>query len=166
MQAVPGIFSPGNPAAFRANFQAAMRFLDGLEQYCGTAKDVDAYRSCPAYSAFMKKWNLAVYCSLLYQDIAGGLEDVAQNQPSPSASQVGNCFPGRQASCPPIGVGGSTSCLFFNWPRLPYFGGHHHNLQNPIEAPIDCNLVACSCMAPTYAGPSPRRQPPLAHTSS
>ncbi len=69
---LPGVFSPGVPTAFHAHFLAATAFLQQLEGMCQTRATLERLRACPAYSAYLKKWNLAVYFSLLYQDIAGG----------------------------------------------------------------------------------------------
>eukprot|EP00798_Chlamydomonas_sp_ICE-L_P020243 gene20243-26994_t len=67
----PGIFSPGVPPAFHANFLASMRFLDELELMCQGRSALDKFRDSEAYASFLKRWNLSVYFSLLYQEIAG-----------------------------------------------------------------------------------------------
>ncbi|KAL6757491.1 hypothetical protein V8C86DRAFT_2624124 [Haematococcus lacustris] len=72
---LPSTFSPGVPAAFHANFLAAQAFLDKLEQHCQGRTALERLRASPAYSSFAKRWNLSVYFSLLYQEIAGELED-------------------------------------------------------------------------------------------
>ena len=59
------------PAAFHANFLAAMRFLSDLEAMCQGRTALDRLRGSSAYSTFLKRWNLSVYFSLLYQEIAG-----------------------------------------------------------------------------------------------
>ena len=88
--ALPAAFSPGNPAAFHANFIAASRWLEGLEgAYCADRAGVDALRAGPAHAAFLRRWNLAVYCSLLVQELAGGLEDAARAEgfvPAPASA--------------------------------------------------------------------------------
>ncbi|EFN56656.1 hypothetical protein CHLNCDRAFT_57543 [Chlorella variabilis] len=73
-ESLPGVFSAGVPATFHANFQAALRFVDALEGYCTTQAQVEAFRGSAAYGAFMRRWNLPVYFSLRFQDIAGALE--------------------------------------------------------------------------------------------
>mmetsp|Transcript_18657 Transcript_18657/g.40080 ORF Transcript_18657/g.40080 Transcript_18657/m.40080 type:complete len:830 (-) Transcript_18657:232-2721(-) len=77
MASMAGVFSPGVPPAFHSNYRAAMRFLDELEAMCQGRTALDRLRSSHAYSTFLKRWNLSVYFSLLYQDIAGELEDAA-----------------------------------------------------------------------------------------
>lgn len=67
-----GIFSPGVPHTFHANYRAALGFLDALEGLCVGRGAVERLRSSAAYAAFLKRWNLSVYFSLLFQDIAGG----------------------------------------------------------------------------------------------
>ncbi|KAF5839432.1 hypothetical protein DUNSADRAFT_834 [Dunaliella salina] len=73
--ALPGAFSPGVPPAFHANYLAAQRFLDALEVQCHSRTALDRLRASPHYASFMKKWNTSIYFSLIYQDIAGELED-------------------------------------------------------------------------------------------
>lgn len=73
-ESLPGVFSAGVPAHFHANFRAALRFVEALEGYCTQQAQVEAFRGSAAYAAFMKRWNLAVYFSLRFQDIAGSLE--------------------------------------------------------------------------------------------
>jgi len=69
-------FSPGVPAAFLANYHASMKFLEGLEGYCRSLASVEAFRGCAEYTSFMKRWNLSVYFSLRFQDIAGKMDTV------------------------------------------------------------------------------------------
>ncbi|GAX80853.1 hypothetical protein CEUSTIGMA_g8288.t1 [Chlamydomonas eustigma] len=71
---LPAVFSPGVPPAFHANYLAASCFVDKLEGLCQGRSALDKLRSSTAYTAFFKRWNLSVYFSLLYQDIAGELE--------------------------------------------------------------------------------------------
>mmetsp|Transcript_37562 Transcript_37562/g.67287 ORF Transcript_37562/g.67287 Transcript_37562/m.67287 type:complete len:536 (-) Transcript_37562:11-1618(-) len=69
-------FSPGVPAAFLANYHASMKFLEDLEGHCRIMASVDAFRSSEEYASFMKRWNLNVYFSLRFQDIAGKMDNV------------------------------------------------------------------------------------------
>lgn len=90
-ESLPGVFSPGIPAVFHGNYQAGMRLLDSLESQCSSTAQVEQFRQCAAYEAFMKKWSLPVFFSLQFQDIAGGLESqLAQptldQSPNPEAS--------------------------------------------------------------------------------
>ncbi|GFH07758.1 uncharacterized protein HaLaN_02607 [Haematococcus lacustris] len=84
---LPSTFSPGVPAAFHANFLAAQAFLDKLEQHCQGRTALERLRASPAYSSFAKRWNLSVYFSLLYQEIAGVSGSL--KTPSAAAGQTG-----------------------------------------------------------------------------
>lgn len=53
-----------------------MAFLTALESQCQTHASVVAFRECAAYASFTKRWNVQVYYSLRFQQIAGGLEEV------------------------------------------------------------------------------------------
>ncbi|KAL4443325.1 hypothetical protein ABPG75_011062 [Micractinium tetrahymenae] len=94
-EGMPGVFSAGVPAHFHANFQAALRFIEALEGYCTQQAQVEAFRGSAAYAAFMKRWNLSVYFSLRFQDIAGGLEgklSTAALQAAPASKDGGPRF--------------------------------------------------------------------------
>ncbi|GLC45905.1 hypothetical protein PLESTF_000710900 [Pleodorina starrii] len=73
--AMPGVFSPGVPPAFHANYLATLAWLRQLEGMCATRGSVERLRSSAAYASLMRRWNTSVYFSLLYQEIAGELED-------------------------------------------------------------------------------------------
>jgi hypothetical protein len=66
-----GVFAPGVPAAFHANYRAGVQLLQHIEGLARTRKAVDQLRSSTAAGSWAKRWNLAVYFSLRYQDIAG-----------------------------------------------------------------------------------------------
>ena len=68
---IPGIFAPGLPDLFHANYSATMEFLDNLEACLPSRPAVLAFRASDAYSAFMRKWNLPVYFQLRFQAVAG-----------------------------------------------------------------------------------------------
>lgn len=70
----PGAFSPGKPTEFLANYKASLEFLDYLEGLCSSKSAISAFRSQPAYTDFMKQWNLGVYFTLRFQEIAGALD--------------------------------------------------------------------------------------------
>lgn len=73
--ACPGCYSPGMPDAFHANYVASSMFIDALERLCVTLAQVERFRDSAAYSQHRKKWNLAAYYSLRFQDVAGALEE-------------------------------------------------------------------------------------------
>ncbi|CAG9460595.1 unnamed protein product [Pedinophyceae sp. YPF-701] len=71
---MPAVLSPGIPAAFLASFRAGATFLAELESLCETAADVRALRGSAAVAEFQGQWNLSVYVSLRFQDVAGTVE--------------------------------------------------------------------------------------------
>lgn len=87
----PWAFSPGRPTEFLKNYKSSLVFLAQLEGYCTTRSAVSKFRSGAVYIEFMKQWNLGVYFSLRFQEIAGSL-DSALIAPSLtySHSDVGN----------------------------------------------------------------------------
>ncbi|KAA3476168.1 conserved oligomeric Golgi complex subunit 2 [Gossypium australe] len=70
----PGAFSPGRPKEFLKNYKASLDFLAYLEGYCPTSAAVARFRAAPSYVEFMKQWNVGVYFSLRFQEIAGALD--------------------------------------------------------------------------------------------
>lgn len=70
----PGAFSPGRPTEFLKNYKSSLAFLAQLEGYCTTRSAVTKFRSEAVYIEFMKQWNLGVYFSLRFQEIAGALD--------------------------------------------------------------------------------------------
>ena len=59
--------SPGVPATFLSNYQAAMAFLDGLETYCASRAALTALRRSPFYASFLRRWKLSIYFSTRFQ---------------------------------------------------------------------------------------------------
>ena len=62
-----GVFSPGMPATFHANFLAAMAFLDALEAQCPNHQALAALRASPSYTSFLRRWKLSVFFSLRFK---------------------------------------------------------------------------------------------------
>lgn len=67
-----GLFSPGNPTAFQSNYLAGQALLGELEGLATSRAAVERLRVSTAAAGWAKRWNLPVYFSLVYQDIAGG----------------------------------------------------------------------------------------------
>ncbi|XP_010464008.1 PREDICTED: conserved oligomeric Golgi complex subunit 2-like [Camelina sativa] len=70
----PGAFSPGRPTEFLKNYKASLDFLAYLEGYCPSRSAVTKFRAEAICIEFMKQWNVGVYFSLRFQEIAGGLD--------------------------------------------------------------------------------------------
>ncbi|KAF9603021.1 hypothetical protein IFM89_033648 [Coptis chinensis] len=70
----PGAFSPGRPTKFLKNYKSSIAFLGYLEGYCSSRSAVSKFRMGAVYLEFMKQWNLGVYFSLRFQEIAGTLD--------------------------------------------------------------------------------------------
>lgn len=80
----PEVFSPGRPTEFLKNYKASLDFLAHLEGYYRSRSAVAKFRAEPVYIEFMKQWNIGVYFSLRFQEIAGALD---------SALMVGSVVP-------------------------------------------------------------------------
>ncbi|KAJ9140181.1 hypothetical protein P3X46_030858 [Hevea brasiliensis] len=70
----PGAFSPGRPTEFLMNYKSSLDFLAQLEGYCPSRSSVAKFRGEVVYAEFMKQWNIGVYFSLRFQEIAGALD--------------------------------------------------------------------------------------------
>jgi len=91
----PGVFSPGVPPAFHANYLAAQAFLDALERRCQGRTALERLRGGAAHASFVRRWNTSVYFSLVYQEIAGQLEDAVAGLAQHSPSAGGAAPPGH-----------------------------------------------------------------------
>jgi hypothetical protein len=65
------VFSPGNPTSFQSNYLAGQALLAELEGLASSRAAVERLRGSTAAAGWAKRWNLPVYFSLVYQDIAG-----------------------------------------------------------------------------------------------
>ncbi|EXC04126.1 Conserved oligomeric Golgi complex subunit 2 [Morus notabilis] len=70
----PGAFSPGRPTGFLKNYKSSLDFLAHLEGYFPSRSAVAKFRAEPVYTEFIKQWNIGVYFSLRFQEIAGALD--------------------------------------------------------------------------------------------
>ncbi|KAJ8748086.1 hypothetical protein K2173_004496 [Erythroxylum novogranatense] len=70
----PGAFSPGRPTEFLMNYRSSLEFLAYLEGYCPSRSAAAKFRAQAVYADFMKQWNIGVYFSLRFQEIAGALD--------------------------------------------------------------------------------------------
>ncbi|XP_027179730.1 conserved oligomeric Golgi complex subunit 2 [Coffea eugenioides] len=70
----PGAFSPGRPKEFLKNYKSSLDFLAHLEGYYRTRSAVAKFRAEAVYIEFMKQWNIGVYFTLRFQEIAGTLD--------------------------------------------------------------------------------------------
>lgn len=73
-QGKPGAFSPGRPTEFLKNYKSSLVFLADLEGYCPSRSAVANFRAEAVYVDFIKQWNIGVYFSLRFQEIAGSLD--------------------------------------------------------------------------------------------
>ncbi|CAN6464834.1 unnamed protein product [Victoria cruziana] len=70
----PGVLSPGKPTEFLKNYKASLDFLAYLEGYCPSRSAIIGFRSRAVYIEFIKLWNIGVYFSLRFQEIASVLD--------------------------------------------------------------------------------------------
>ncbi|CAN0901710.1 Conserved oligomeric Golgi complex subunit 2 [Linum grandiflorum] len=70
----PAAFSPGRPLEFLRNYKSSLDFLAYLEGYCPSKSAAKKFRAEAVYVEFMKQWNIGVYFSLRFQEIAGDLD--------------------------------------------------------------------------------------------
>jgi conserved oligomeric Golgi complex subunit 2 len=85
----PSSFSPGVPEAFISNYAASMKFVEALQTKAETISQVSAEKffESEALRIFYKRWNLSVYFTLRFQEIAG---DVDETLTRPGLERVKN----------------------------------------------------------------------------
>ena len=84
-------FSPGIPKVFIKNYRAAMNFLHRLENSAPTIASLNQFRASKHVEVFMKRWNLPVYFSLRFQELAGNVDDEL-NKPGLDTSLASDGF--------------------------------------------------------------------------
>jgi conserved oligomeric Golgi complex subunit 2 len=94
---LPGAFSSAVPAAFHANYAAATSFLQWLAEAVPLAATLHLFQQSPARTAFMKEWNLAVYFSLRFQEIAGVVEEAFHTGPASAVAAKPQSFALQQS---------------------------------------------------------------------
>lgn len=105
--ALPGVFSPGVPPAFHANYLAMLAWLAQLEGLCTTRAAVERLRACPAYTTLMRRWNTSVYFSLVFQETAGDLEEALGVQRLEKAAPAAGAPP----DAPPLQLAATAALL-------------------------------------------------------
>jgi hypothetical protein len=70
----PGLFAPGAPAAFHANYTAAMLLLGAMERLCADAGEVAELRAHPSTLDFVRRWNLPLYFQLVLNEICAAMD--------------------------------------------------------------------------------------------
>jgi conserved oligomeric Golgi complex subunit 2 len=80
---LPGSFSPAVPDAFHRNYTAAMAFVSWLEDCASTEGALKLLHNSVPRTTFNKAWNLAVYFSLQFQDIARSFDSHLHSAPTP-----------------------------------------------------------------------------------
>lgn len=111
---LPGLFSPGNPTAFQSNYLAGQALLGELEGLATSRAAVERLRASSAAAGWAKRWNLPVYFSLVYQDIAGTFEAAAsasQLQPAADA-KLSAPLPPLQHNQQPVLHFAVSACLW------------------------------------------------------
>ncbi|XP_042495891.1 conserved oligomeric Golgi complex subunit 2 [Macadamia integrifolia] len=86
----PGAFSPGRPTEFLRNYKSSLAFLTYLEGYCPSRSAIAKFRMEAIYIDFMKQWNIGVYFSLRFQEIAGALDSALTVTSLTPVSNEGN----------------------------------------------------------------------------
>lgn len=77
--ACPEAYSVGNPELFFLNFNASNRFLQYIENLCGTQEQLHRLHRSAAWIKHAQNWKLSVYFSMKNKVIAGKLEEQLQN---------------------------------------------------------------------------------------
>ncbi|XP_043467121.1 conserved oligomeric Golgi complex subunit 2 [Leptopilina heterotoma] len=78
------IFAPGNPQLFHQRYTETLGFLSRIEKRCDSLEVVKTLKNHVQYKRFLKKWNLAVYYQIRFQEIAGSAESVLCANISPA----------------------------------------------------------------------------------
>jgi hypothetical protein len=69
------IFRPAIPDLFHRHYTTATAFLTRIEQLCADDAHRARFRASPAHGAFERRWNLAIYFQLRFQDLRSEFEE-------------------------------------------------------------------------------------------
>ncbi|KAI9602724.1 hypothetical protein H4Q26_002021 [Puccinia striiformis f. sp. tritici PST-130] len=69
------LFAAGNPNTFHRNYSYTIKFLEQLEEFCSTPRQVLNLRAHPEWRAFKNKWQLAVYAQIKTKEIILTIEE-------------------------------------------------------------------------------------------
>lgn len=84
----PSLFAAGNPIAFHRNYSYTTKFLDQLEGFCSSPRQVLSLRSHPDWKSFKNKWQLAVYAQIRTKELILGIEDGLRDGTRPPISDT------------------------------------------------------------------------------
>lgn len=94
---IPGCFSPAVPDAFHRNYTSAMAFISWLEDKASTEGALQLLHDSEPRSVFGKAWNLAVYFSLQFQEIARSFDSHLHSAPADAPADATCKFVQTQA---------------------------------------------------------------------
>lgn len=69
------IFRPAIPDLFHRHYTTATAFLARIEQLCADDAHLARFRASPAHGSFERRWNLAIYFQLRFQDLRSEFEE-------------------------------------------------------------------------------------------
>jgi len=72
------IFKPGNPRDFYQKYKCTLEFLSRVEMLFDDAELVRQFYQFDQYKKFQAKWNLQVYYTIIFQEIASSLEKTCE----------------------------------------------------------------------------------------
>jgi hypothetical protein len=79
------IFRPAIPDLFHRHYTTAMAFVARVEQLCADDAHRARFRASPAHGAFERRWNLAIYFQLRFQDMRSEFEEALASTDDGSA---------------------------------------------------------------------------------
>jgi hypothetical protein len=84
----PAVFGCGDPAVFLAHYTAATNLVHAVEALCPSAAALQRLRASASVGSFLKRWNLSVYFTLRFQQVAGALDDALAGSPLVAGGKV------------------------------------------------------------------------------
>jgi hypothetical protein len=84
----PAVFGCGDPAVFLTHYTAATKFVSAVEALCPSAAALQRLRASVSVGSFLKRWNLSVYFTLRFQQVAGALDEALAGSPLAPGGKV------------------------------------------------------------------------------
>ncbi|PLW09470.1 hypothetical protein PCANC_21501 [Puccinia coronata f. sp. avenae] len=97
------LFAAGNPGTFHRNYSYTIKFLEQLEEFCSTPRQVLILRAHSEWKAFKNKWQLAVYAQIRTKEIILAIEDgLLDGLKAPDPTPIITASNGHDSNCKPV----------------------------------------------------------------
>ncbi|KAJ7132766.1 COG complex component [Mycena crocata] len=107
------VFAAGRPNEFRKHYETTQAFIRSLEFLAPSGHSVEAMRSHPLYSAFVRRWQLPVYFQMRWKEIVSKVEEALSVPRVEPTAQDKHSFATSQATAIWVAISACWSAEVF-----------------------------------------------------